>query len=341
MSPATSTWNGRRWATVALALIAAAAFAAVSAGQASALTWQGYSTTVGFVKEDGNLGIFWSPEWVGYPGTVFPKELQVATGTSPGSGGIDNSQQISQWTAAQGTDGALWINGSPYQPMTRETLGMAAKTSPSITAGGGFAFQSNASALWVNHTNTGQGMRAGTSPSVLSNGTAAFQANTGHLMIWYTGLGSGIDTGLGMAAESSPSITDLGGGAYEVAFRANTGHLWTYCSCSGAHDTGLGVETGTSPSIADIGVAGWMVAFSSAGTHNLWTLTSSGVATNRGVGIYSASSPSISYRETESSESWQIAFQSKTHNLSYYGPLTGGVETSYKMRAASSPSIAP
>jgi hypothetical protein len=103
----------------------------------------------------------------------------------------------------------------------------------------------------------------------------------------------------------------------------------------------MGVETGTSPSIADIGIAGWMVAFQGSGTHNLWTLTSSGVATNRELGVYSASSPSISYRDTGTSESWQIAFQGKNHNLDLYGPMTGGVETEYKMRAASSPSIAP
>ncbi|MBV9006512.1 MAG: hypothetical protein JO181_17745 [Solirubrobacterales bacterium] len=83
------------------------------------------------------------------------------------------------------------------------------------------AIQSNTGYVWTwtllgGAVFTGLGMKARTSPSVGPLGFGhyheiAFQANTGDL--WTTGLGGG-DTGLGMMAGTSPSIsrdTALGG----------------------------------------------------------------------------------------------------------------------------------
>src|SRR5581483_8775641 len=55
--------------------------------------------------------------------------------------------------------------------------------------------------------------------------------------------------GQGMMAGTSPSITGLPGGGYEMAFQANTGRLIAYGS-AGNTDTGQGMKAGTSPSIA-------------------------------------------------------------------------------------------
>src|SRR5207302_873953 len=48
---------------------------------------------------------------------------------------------------------------------------------------------------------------------------------------------------------TSPSITALPGGGYEMAFQANTGSLWSV-GTDPHGDWGLGMKDGTSPSIA-------------------------------------------------------------------------------------------
>jgi hypothetical protein len=51
-----------------------------------------------------------------------------------------------------------------------------------------------------------------------------------------------------MMGMTSPSITALSGGGYEMAFQANTGHLWSWGSVNKG-DWGLGMKGTTSPSI--------------------------------------------------------------------------------------------
>jgi hypothetical protein len=338
----------RRLRISSVALLLVSSVLALAASPAFAGTFEGYPSEVAFVTPQGTLGVYETPEYTGGAGYVWGTNLgAVRSGTSPSVAGERvGSCCLAFEVAFQNPNGDLWISALGT-PGYSEGLGMAPGTSPSIAHWYdeknvphhkyAFAFQANSGSLWYNHTNQAQGMRAGTSPSLLPDGNIAFQANTGHLLILNAKTGSGVDTGLGMAAGSSPSITELGGGAYEVAFVANTGRLWTYCSCSGGHETGMGVETGTSPSIVDIGLPGWVVAFQGSGTHDLWTYTSAGVGTDRGVGVYSGSSPSIALR---SGASWEVAFQTKTHELATYSTITGPVGTGIKMLTASSPGIA-
>ena len=51
-----------------------------------------------------------------------------------------------------------------------------------------------------------------------------------------------------MMTGTSPAITGLPGGGYQVAFQANTGILWTVAAAPG-QNLGLGMMTGTSPAI--------------------------------------------------------------------------------------------
>jgi hypothetical protein len=51
-----------------------------------------------------------------------------------------------------------------------------------------------------------------------------------------------------MAAGTSPSITGLTNGNFEVAFQANTGHLWTVGSDYHG-DWDRGMASATSPSV--------------------------------------------------------------------------------------------
>jgi hypothetical protein len=79
----------------------------------------------------------------------------------------------------------------------------------------------------------------------------AFQANTGDLWI-YTPTNTGNrNTGLGMAAGTSPAIAASSSG-FETAFQADTGDLWIYTPTNtGNRNTGLGMAPGTSPAITN------------------------------------------------------------------------------------------
>jgi hypothetical protein len=321
--------------------------ALIAAAAAQATTFEGWSSVVAYVTPAHTLAIYEPAEHVGEEARSKTIGTAVESGTSPSVAGERLTEfSWSYDVALHGSDGNLWLNETGGLSHS-EGLGMAPGTNPSLITWReevkpihkySWAFQANTGALWTGRINTAQGMMAGTSPSMLPNGNIAFEANTGHLIIWLPALGSGFDTGIGMAPGSSPSVTELGGGAYEVAVRANTGVLWTYCSCGAVVNTGLGVEANTSPSIVDIGAKGWVVAFQGAGSHDLWTYTSAGAGTDRGVKVYATSSPSISLR-TGISELWEIAFQSKTNELATYSTITGAAGSGLKMLANSSPSI--
>jgi len=76
-----------------------------------------------------------------------------------------------------------------------------------------------------------------------NNDEIAFQANTGYLWTW-TPSGGGHDTGLKMAAGTSPSIDSYG----DIAFQGPHGNLWV-TGPGGTYNLGLGMAKGTSPSI--------------------------------------------------------------------------------------------
>ncbi|HSX47704.1 MAG TPA: hypothetical protein VLF63_02930, partial [Patescibacteria group bacterium] len=85
----------------------------------------------------------------------------------------------------------------------------------------------------------------------------AFQANTNYL--WTAG-STNNNTGLGMMPGTSPSITLLSNGGYEVAFQANDGNLWITGS-AGTQNMGLGMMAGTIPSITATANGGYEIAF--------------------------------------------------------------------------------
>lgn len=76
---------------------------------------------------------------------------------------------------------------------------------------------------------------------------------------------------LGIAKSSVPVVAEIGGATlrYQVAFQANTGHLWT-TGQFGTHSTPLGMAAGTSPAIASSGYGDYNIAFQ-ANTGMLWT----------------------------------------------------------------------
>ncbi|HEY2444063.1 MAG TPA: S53 family peptidase [Streptosporangiaceae bacterium] len=172
---------------------------------------------------------------------------------------------------------------------------------------------------------------------------AAFQASTGHL--WVEGSGGTSDTGLGMAAKTSPSIAGLTGGGYEVAFQASTGHLWVEGS-GGTGDTGLGMAAGTSPSIVALPGGGYEVAFQ-ASTGHLWVEGSGGTG-DTGLTMMPGTSPDLAELPPENNP-WfpnggtEAVFQGSDGHPWDYSAIGGGgsMSNSVSMAPGTSPAIVP
>jgi hypothetical protein len=226
------------------------------------------------------------------------------------------SPSLSSWAASIWGAGEHWIYVSPIGSET--------------------AFRANTGDLWVyTPANAGQratdlGTAAGTSPSI-ADGETAFQANaTGDL--WLHTPAGNVDTGLGMAAKTSPAIAVSSGGL-ETAFQADTGELWVYTPANAGHrDTGLGMAAGTSPAIAPDG-SGFAVAFQ-ANTGDLWLHTPAGNV-DTGLGMAAGTSPAIA----PDGSGFAVAFQANTGDLWLHTPA-GNVDTGLGMAAGTSPAIA-
>jgi surface antigen len=164
---------------------------------------------------------------------------------------------------------------------------------------------------------------------------AAFQANTGNLFTWVS-TGGGVNTGQGMMAGTSPSITALSNGGYAVAFQANTGNLFTWVSTGGGVNTGQGMKGGTSPSITALSNGSYAIGFE-ANTANLFTWVSTGGGVNTGQGMMAGTSPSIT---ALSNGSYAIGFEANTANLFTWVSTGGGVNTGQGMKGGTSPGVA-
>ena len=123
-------------------------------------------------------------------------------------------------------------------------------------------------------------------------------------------------------------------GSYQIAFQANTGHLWYDTPTNaGNRDTGLGMATGTSPSIAASGE----VAFQANNNH-LWLYDpSTGDSRDTGLGMKAGTSPAI---VPLTGGGYEIAFQANTGILWLNDPSTGtSINTGLGMGEGSSPAI--
>ena len=239
------------------------------------------------------------------------------------------------------------------------------------------AFQANNGYLytWCSAPNspgggidTQQGMMAATSPAIaqIGNGQVAiaFQANNGYLYTWVGSVASPTyggspeslctvggatpgptNTGLGMMAGTSPSITALPTGGYLVAFQANTGDLWVVGSggASGPGNTAQGMASGTSPSITAPVTGGYEVAFQA----NSGVLVAYGSAANvnTGLGMASGTSPSITSLQG-SLGGVAVAFQDNTGLLHtwcstcWYNGTQASQASGVSMKSGTSPAIA-
>ncbi len=180
--------------------------------------------------------------------------------------------------------------------------------------------------------------QTGTTP--WPGGQMAFQANTNQLFVFSTGTGAG-NTGFGMAASTSPSVTTLGNGEWVSAFQSSGNQLWIRLGSTEYGNTGFGMATGTSPSITTLQKEGhpteeWVIAFQSNGSQ-LWTRRSNTAYENTLFGMAPGTSPSVA---PFANGEYVMAFQSNGNQL-WTRRSNGAFEnTSLGMAPGTSPSVA-
>jgi CHAP domain len=137
-----------------------------------------------------------------------------------------------------------------------------------------------------------------------------------------------------LAASGSPAAAAATDGSYQVAFQANTSHLFTYNPASNTDDdTGLGMAAGTSASIA----AGYKVTFQ-ANTGDLYLHDTANGNVKTGLGMAAKTSPAIA---ASPGGGYEVAFQANTSHLFTYDPGNNtNVNTGLGMMAGTSPAIA-
>ncbi|SDT75016.1 hypothetical protein [Actinoplanes derwentensis] len=190
--------------------------------------------------------------------------MTVAAGSSPASVQVSHGSTV---VFKRDTDGALWEWNTEAGP---KLLG------------------------------NGLGMAVGTRPAVALDGVyvvTAFQAyGTGNLWYVYSNQSTGHDTGIKMAAGSSPSIVTTSNGIQIVytgsdnaLYRLRLGSTPTYVA------NGLGVAPGTSPLVAASPDGGgkFEIAFQAYGTGNLWYVDENDIGHDTGIKMAPGTSPSI------------------------------------------------
>jgi hypothetical protein len=280
---------------------------------------------------------------------------RVSPTTSPAAARLSNGSYA---IAYQGVEHDLW-RYTPESGSRHDYLGMTANTSPAVTGlpnnSYQVAFQANTGNLVTVSPNGSQnlalGMAANTSPSIatLSNGSyvIAFQTNKGNLAVYRSNPGYVEEYGLGMAAGTSPAITAFAS-KFAVAFRANTGKLWTLIPNpakpfgeADIHETPVSSEAGTNPSIAALGAA-LEIAYTAPGG-SLYTDTyivepgGGDTVKFRNLGLFPGTSPSLSAQTGN-----VIALTANTGYLWFFEPDPDvGTQTGLGLTTTSSPAVAP
>ena len=245
--------------------------------------------------------------------------LQVKPGTSPSIAALAGGGYE---VAFQTSGGSLATVGSRGTRIWQ--LGMMAATSPSITAlrdgGTQIAFQSSTGTLWTVGDAGWKDWRIGmchpSSPSIASQGQHGFEVavdvtfvncQEGHATpsndVWTVGTGGTRDWHTGLIVGTSPAITQLTGGGYELALPTNwrgawdpnNADLWTIGD-GGNRDWGTGIGR-TNASITSEPNNGFEVAVYPSHLNQMWIL---GTAVNKAYNIgrqagNTASSPAITH----------------------------------------------
>jgi hypothetical protein len=222
---------------------------------------------------------------------------------------------LPDFTAAQFSDTA--INGESLQAANADEMEMLNSYGSAIA----YPTAVNSSGAFTDFYSGGLGSAA----------AAALPGSDGDL---YTYSSAGLDgTSEAIRSGTSPAITELSNGTYEMAYQSTSGYL--IVTGSGVTtNTGLAMKAATSPAIAGSPYGGYEVAYQ-ASSGSLWTYTTSG-ATNQSQGMLPGTSPAIAALSTGG---YEMAFQANTGILILYGS-GGDINTSLGMRSGTSPAIA-
>ncbi|WP_370367168.1 Ig-like domain-containing protein [Catenulispora sp. GP43] len=281
-----------------------------------------------------------------------PDVLGVAPGTSPSVITEPDGSWVTAWHAPD-TDnptGSLWIATGTGTTVTSiaepDKLSVATDTSPALTAlpGGGWEVawhgadtQNPSGSLWL-AAGSGTviagnpadpdvlGMAPGTSPALTTLSDGSWEtawhgaADTGPGSLWLAnGTGTTINGNpadpdvLGVAEGTSPALTALAGGSWEVAWHGAdsqnpSGSLWlangtgTVINGNPADPDVLGMAPGTNPAIAALTDGTWQVAWHGAATSgpgSLWLADGTGTTINGNpadpdvLGVAAGTSPSL------------------------------------------------
>ena len=155
--------------------------------------------------------------------------------------------------------------------------------------------------------------------------------------LWEYGTADTADLGTQMMPGTSPSIAQLSGGGYVIAYVGTDSVLYIYNSVSGTSTSqGVGVIAGTSPSVTSLPNNGYQVAFVAYGSEQLWTIGSDGWS-NTGLGVAPGTSPSIAGL---TGGGYQIAFVAYGSDAIWSIGTMGWTNEGLGAAPTSSPSIA-
>jgi hypothetical protein len=101
---------------------------------------------------------------------------------------------------------------------------------------------------------------------------------------------------MSMAPATSPAITNLMSGGFQVAFQASDGYLWT-TGTDGTYDAGVFMEPGSNPTITALEDGTPEVAYQGS-NGDLWVATQNAdngdwTGVDQGLGMMAGTSPAI------------------------------------------------
>jgi hypothetical protein len=315
--------------------------------QAGAPRWP--VTVTAFQANTGNLML--DSRSGGPGGNVYG----MAAGTSPSIG-----QYNGGWEAAfQANTGTLWFQ--TVSSVTNTGLPMAAGTSPSITAlqGGDVAYHGTNGDLWIYEPgsgakDTGVAMAPGTNPAITyqprlyytaAPPLAAAVQGAGGTMEIYEG-GSVVNTGLGMAAHTSPAMAALdstrGDSRFVIAFQVNSGYMWLYEPNGINASTGYGMAAGTNAAVASEPGGSFAASFQ-ANSGAMWLYVPNGIVASTGIGMQAGASPAITGLSDGPPYygAFEIALSASTNTIWTYEPSGYVTNTIYGNAVGTSASISP
>ncbi|HSZ41433.1 MAG TPA: acyl-CoA thioester hydrolase/BAAT C-terminal domain-containing protein [Trebonia sp.] len=278
--------------------------------------------------------------------TQVTSSMGMDAGTNPASAELSNGTFMA---AIDSSGGDLYFYKWSAKTKLATTHRMDTGTSPALAAlptGAGWvaAYQANTHYLYIDKSNgslkdTGLLVEAGTSPAIAVQPdgawAVAYTSDNG-LMATYNSAGDIMQTTDAMNTATSPAIAAIAGGSYEVAFEAKDNDLSLYRTGGATDNTSRSMAARTSPAIASHDSSGWEVAWQ-ANNDKLGTADSAG----QSVPVADALSPGSRVSAAPyGASSYEIAFTASDGDLGLY--RTGGspTNTTYKMDAGTSPSLA-